>query len=46
MKHIVIISDVPDTAKEVKEDLEGMGYKVSIVTDHCYVLLDMPESLQ
>lgn len=34
MKHIVIIrSDVPDTAKEVKEDLERMGYKVSIVTD-------------
>ena len=33
MKHIVIVSNVPDTAKEVKKDLEGMGYKVSIVTD-------------
>ena len=33
VKHIVIISDVLDTAKEVKKDLEGMGYKVSIVTD-------------
>ena len=33
MKHIVIVSNVPDTAKEVKEDLEGMGYKVSIATN-------------
>ena len=33
MKHIVIVSNVPDTAKEVKKDLEGMGYKVSIATD-------------
>ncbi|MDE0465666.1 MAG: sigma-54 dependent transcriptional regulator [Candidatus Poribacteria bacterium] len=33
VKHIVIVSNVPDTAKEVKKDFEGMGYKVSIATD-------------
>ncbi len=33
MKHIVIVSDVLDTAKKLEEELEGMEYKVSIVTD-------------
>ena len=33
MKHIVIASGVLDTAKKLEEELEGMGYKVSIVTD-------------
>ena len=33
MKHIVIVSGVLDAAKELEEELEGMGYKVSIVTD-------------
>ena len=33
MKHIVIVSDVLDTAKKLEEELEGMGYKVSIGTD-------------
>ena len=32
--HIVIVSDVPDTAHRLKEDLEKMGYKVSIATNH------------
>ena len=34
MKHIVIISDIPDTAKKLEEELEQMGYKVSIAPDH------------
>lgn len=33
VKHIVIVSDVPDTAKALEAELEGMGYKVSIVAD-------------
>ena len=32
--HIVIISDIPDRAKRLEEELEQMGYKVSIATDH------------
>ena len=32
--HIVIISDIPDSAKRLEEELEQIGYKVSIVTDH------------
>ena len=32
--HIVIISDIPDRAKRLEEELEQIGYKVSIVTDH------------
>ncbi len=31
--HIVIISDVPDTARKLKDELEQNGYKVSIATD-------------
>ena len=33
MIHIVIISDVLDTAKKLEEELEGMGYTVSVTTD-------------
>ena len=32
--HIVVISDIPDRAKKLEEELEQIGYKVSIVTDH------------
>ena len=32
--HIAIMSDIPDRAKRLEEELERIGYKVSIVTDH------------
>ena len=31
--HIVIVSDTPDRAKKLEEELEQMGYKISIDTD-------------
>ena len=34
MKHIVIVNEIPDASKKLKEKLEQMGYRVSVATSH------------
>lgn len=38
---VVVVSDIPGTAKRLEEDLQQMGYKVSVATDHVTNILSL-----